>query len=308
MLSAELFKEKCIAKTDIIESMSCDRATWIYGIGTGGEILWRVLSERGVEVAGFIDRKADSITEFKGVPVVRIDEVNSQHAFIVISLLAYSWEVEKGCRDAGFDTGDIYYIAAGELATNKDFEYRGCLIGKNTYGYETLLEHYPIVKSIGRYCSINRTARIWNNHPTDFITHSPILDSPMMMDWEIYINRRSFVTKYGRYHTNASYEDSPIRKNKPVIIGNDVWIGANVVILPGVTIGDGAILAAGAVITRDVEPYAVVGGVPAIVIKYRFTNEQIKVLERIRWWDWDDDYLEEHIERLYSSELFFKDI
>jgi acetyltransferase-like isoleucine patch superfamily enzyme len=69
-------------------------------------------------------------------------------------------------------------------------------------------------------------------------------------------------------------------------IGNDVWIGGKAMILSGVTIGDGAVVAAGAVVTRDVPPYAIVGGAPARVLKYRFTPEVIEKLQRIKWWEW----------------------
>lgn len=74
-------------------------------------------------------------------------------------------------------------------------------------------------------------------------------------------------------------------------IGNDVWIGNNAVIKYGVTIGDGAIIAAGAVVTKDVEPFSIVGGVPAKVIKYRFTPEQISFLLSFKWWNRDLDWL-----------------
>ncbi len=69
------------------------------------------------------------------------------------------------------------------------------------------------------------------------------------------------------------------------MIGNDVWIGQDVLVLPGVTIGNGAILAAGAVVTKDVEPYSVVGGVPEKKKKKRFTDKQISQLELIQWWN-----------------------
>ncbi len=72
-------------------------------------------------------------------------------------------------------------------------------------------------------------------------------------------------------------------------IGNDVWIGGKAMILSGVTIGDGAVIAAGAVVTRDVPPYAIVGGTPAKVLKYRFTPEVIEKLQRIKWWEWPVD-------------------
>lgn len=76
-----------------------------------------------------------------------------------------------------------------------------------------------------------------------------------------------------------------------VKIGNDVWIGARAIILDGVTLGDGAIVGAGAVVTRDVPPYAVVAGVPAKVLRYRFESKEIEFLERFKWWDQDIDWL-----------------
>ena len=71
------------------------------------------------------------------------------------------------------------------------------------------------------------------------------------------------------------------------MIGNDVWIGYEAVVMAGVHIGDGSIIAANAVVTKDVEPYAVVGGVPAKMIKKRFPDETIQILEQMKWWDWN---------------------
>lgn len=78
-------------------------------------------------------------------------------------------------------------------------------------------------------------------------------------------------------------------QNKPLRIGNDVWIGCNSTILRGVTIGDGAIIAANALVNRDVPPYAIVGGVPAKIIKYRFNPEVIDKLLELKWWNWSID-------------------
>lgn len=94
-------------------------------------------------------------------------------------------------------------------------------------------------------------------------------------------------------------------------IGNDVWTGMDVTFLPGVTIGDGAVIAAGSVVTKDVPPYAIVGGNPAKALKYRFTKKQIKKLLKIKWWDWplwkvydnidliDSENVDEFIEKFY---------
>ena len=175
------------------------------------------------------------------------------------------------------------------------------------YGYEYLLEYYPIASEIGRYCSINRTAKIWNNHPIDYITTHPMLDYRMFYSRDKQKNRKKYEEKYGRYFNNAKYEDSKLRNNKPIKIGNDVWIGANVVILPGVTIGDGAVLAAGAIVNKNVEPYEIVGGVPAKPIKKRFTDDVIEKLLEIKWWEWSIDEIEENIELFYQPEKFINE-
>ena len=77
----------------------------------------------------------------------------------------------------------------------------------------------------------------------------------------------------------------------PVQIGHDVWLGNSAIILPGVSIGDGAVIGAYSVVTRDVPAYAVAVGNPATVVKYRLSQDQIKALLQIRWWDWDDQFL-----------------
>lgn len=84
-----------------------------------------------------------------------------------------------------------------------------------------------------------------------------------------------------------------------IIIGNDVWVGARATIRDGVTIGDGAIVAAGAVVVADVPPYAIVGGVPAKLIKYRFSTEQIEALQTLKWWDKDEGWLRANFTKLH---------
>jgi len=89
-------------------------------------------------------------------------------------------------------------------------------------------------------------------------------------------------------------------------IGNDVWIGYGATIMPGVTVGDGAIIATKAVVTKDVEPYSIVGGNPAREIRKRFSDEEIKELLVIRWWDWPIEKITEHVRQLTGRELKVK--
>jgi len=85
------------------------------------------------------------------------------------------------------------------------------------------------------------------------------------------------------------------QKTGDTIIGHDVWIGSEAMIMAGVTIGSGAIIAARAVVTKDVEPYAIVGGNPAEFIKYRFKNEKIETLLKLKWWDWSEEKVKEQM-------------
>lgn len=293
-----------ISKIPIIKQFVNNRKIWIYGAGVGGKIVKQVLEEYNISLCGFVDKRADIIREVDGLPVVSIESLNPVADYIIISLRGYDSEVVALCKRHGFGETDIYYIVAGECYNKDDIWYRGCRIGRYTYGYESLLEYYPIAKEIGRFCSINITAKIWNNHPLDYVTTHPILDHPIFNSWENQCQRNKLISKYGKYFNNAEYEDSALRKDLPVVIGNDVWIGANVVILPGVHIGNGAVIAAGAVVSHDVEPYAIVGGVPAKLIKYRYSEEQIEKFLKIQWWNWEVEKIEENIELFYQTDKF----
>ena len=88
-----------------------------------------------------------------------------------------------------------------------------------------------------------------------------------------------------------------------MIIGNDVWIGQDILIVPGVQIGDGAVIAAGSVVTKNVNDYNIVGGNPARHIRNRFTDEQIRALKEIKWWDWPIDKVKAHYHLLQSSNI-----
>jgi len=137
------------------------------------------------------------------------------------------------------------------------------------------------MKSIGRYCSIADQVTIGDyEHPVEWLSSNPFQ----------YNDQRFSFHPAGRME-RVPEEECDFRGTAPVI-GNDVWLGARVQVLRGVTIGDGAIAAAGAVVVKDVPPYAIVGGVPAKVIRYRFDEATIERLLRVRWWRFSPAQLE----------------
>lgn len=153
---------------------------------------------------------------------------------------------------------------------------RRCSLGDYSYiGYNTNIYH----AEIGKFCSISKDVSIGlPSHPSTFISTSPI-----------------FVNKVNG--TGYSWSSRDIFNSVPqkVCIANDVWIGMKSTIMGGVRVGNGAIVAAHSVVTKDVPPYAVVGGVPAKIIKYRFTEDIIAKLLQSEWWNLPDDVLKEKI-------------
>lgn len=104
-----------------------------------------------------------------------------------------------------------------------------------------------------------------------------------------------------RSQAGISFADkSYFNEYEPISIGNDVWIGAGSTILDGVVIGDGAIIAAGSIVTNDVDPYTIVGGTPARLIRKRFTNDQIDFLTQFKWWNKDIKWLENNFQQFHD--------
>lgn len=302
MLGPNEYKDVLKKKIPSIIKRANGRKLYIYGAGTGGKITAELFRYKEIVFEGFIDKRAEEIRNIYGHQVIELSKVEPENSYIILALRGYDSDAIDTIKRAGFKDDDFYVIAAGFGYNSEDIIYKGCYIGRYTYGYENLLEFFPLATNIGRYCSINGTARIMNNHSLDCVTTHPFLDHPLYMDWDAYLERKKYLEKYGIHKKNNSFENSPIRKNESVVIGNDVWIGANVIILPGTTIGDGAVLAAGAIVTKDVAPYAIVGGCPAREIRKRFDDYTIQKLLQIKWWEWEHRFIEENIELFFQPQ------
>lgn len=142
--------------------------------------------------------------------------------------------------------------------------------------------------TVGAFCSIGPRALLGGlgRHPTNYLSTHPAFYS---------------ITK----QAGATFADRTYYSEQATLeVGNDVWIGANAIILDGLKIGDGVIVAAGSVVTKSIPPYAIIGGCPARVIRYRFDEKDIERLLSIRWWDLSDPTLRKVAEYLRGDDVY----
>lgn len=177
-------------------------------------------------------------------------------------------------------------ITVGDFTMYNDFVHDPCEFEKNN-----VLYHYPINQDhlkIGKFCSIACGAKFLFNSANHTITSLSTYPFPLFFEeWDSDIRE-----------VTAAWDNKG-----DIVIGNDVWIGYEAVILAGVTVGDGAIIGTRAVVTKDVPPYTVVGGVPARPIKKRFPDETVAALLKLRWWDWPTDQIKRHLTAIRSGDL-----
>lgn len=192
-------------------------------------------------------------------------------------------------------TGDMQTIYLKDVITNPNIEvgdytmYNDFVNDPTLFEKNNVLYHYPINHDkliIGKFCSIGCGTRfLFNsaNHTLKSLSTYPF--HLFFEEWNLDIKDVAY-----------AWDN---RGN--ITIGNDVWIGYEAVIMSGVTIGDGAIIGARAVVTKDVPPYTIVGGVPAKPIKKRFAEETISALQRIRWWEWSKEKIAININAIQTG-------
>jgi len=169
-------------------------------------------------------------------------------------------------------------IIVGDYTMYNDFVNDPTMFEKNNVIY-----HYPINNDnliIGKYCSIACGTKFMftsgNHNMTSFSTYP-------------------FPIFYEEWGLNGTDITEAWDNNGDIVIGNDVWIGYEAVIMQGVRIGDGAIIGTRAVVTKDVPPYTIVGGVPAKEIRKRFSEEVIVKFIKLQWWNWDDETVQKNL-------------
>ena len=176
-------------------------------------------------------------------------------------------------------------ITVGDYTMYNDFVNDPVGFEKNN-----VLYHYPINRDrliIGKFCSIACGAKFLFNSANHTLSSLSTYPFPL------------FFEEWGLEKRNVA--ESWDNKGD-IVLGNDVWIGYEAVIMAGVTIGDGAIIGARAVVTKDVPPYTVAGGIPAKPIKKRYPEETIAALSELKWWDWPENRIAQNLHAIQAGE------
>ena len=194
-------------------------------------------------------------------------------------------------------TGDRQIVYLRSVVTNPDIEigeytiYNDFVNDPRDFEKNNVLYHYKINHDklkIGKFCSIACGAKFLFNSANHTLGSLSTYTFPIFFEeWEL---------------DPKNVADAWDNKGD-IVVGNDVWIGFEAIILSGVKIGAGAIIGARAVVTKDVEPYTIVGGVPARPIRKRFDDKTIEELLRIRWWDQDAEKIKENLPAIMSGDI-----
>lgn len=175
-------------------------------------------------------------------------------------------------------------ISVGEFTMYNDFVNDPMQFERNNVLYQYPINHDKLI--IGKFCSIACGAKFIFNSANHTLSSFSTYPFPIFFEeWGLDIK-----------DVAVAWDNKG-----DIVIGNDVWIGYEAVIMASVTVGDGAIIGTRAVVTKDVPPYTIVGGVPAKPIRKRFDNETLDELLKIRWWDWPEEKIARNIQAIQSG-------
>lgn len=298
----------------------------IFGYGRRGRLVEKYLSSR---IAYFVDNDPSMWREKSSKvkvcnPLVLRQEDKKTTCVIVMSYYykAILWQLEE----MGFQE-NVHFVngldALGDIL-NKEIEkdqktsfdptkvwLRGNprIEGQCAFsGNNVILDGSHLINTaMGRFSFVGRNCRIRNTKIGKFCS----IGAEVMIGLERHPSRDFISTYPAFYMEKATGSPSFVYKQlfkdeEPVQIGSDVWIGSRAIILGGVNVGDGAIIGAGALVIKDVEPYSVVGGLPAKLIRMRFSQENIKKLLDFAWWDRDIEWIRKNAELFSNEKVFFE--
>ncbi|GAB4225024.1 MAG: hypothetical protein Kow0049_02010 [Stanieria sp.] len=216
-----------------------------------------------------------------GIPFILVEAARKEGRWLYLRSRYLGVDFGRGCNaDEQCQFGDRVKIYANTILANVKID------SYSYVGGDSILKNC----SIGKFCSIAPEVRVGLGiHPVNNVIS----------------------TYPGFYSASASGAfkfncDSSIEEYKQVVIGNDVWIGTRAIILDGVTIGDGAVIATGSVVTKDVEPYTIVGGVPAKLIRRRYSPIEAQELIDFAWWDKGYDFCADNAQLFLNPQTFFQ--
>lgn len=201
-------------------------------------------------------------------------------------------EVKNSTLGENVIVGNNAIIIDSELESNISINRNNYLL-RSKVGMFTYTGIGSSIRSaeVGRFCSLAWNVSIGGgNHNFDRVTTSPLWRFNMLDGLILnHTENKELAKRYGEFGN--------------CVVGHDVWIATNAIIVRGVKIGNGAIIGAGSVVTKDVPPYAIVAGVPAKIIRFRFSDEVISDLEELAWWNWPLEAIREHRELIYNTKV-----
>ena len=297
-----LDKRFCFMKWDFDEVLKKNlngRKLVVWGTGKTSQMVSGVVSKYS-PIEFYISRDANEILHFMNKDVYPYTpNIAKQQYYIVILAHEMHSDIRYNLLASGFEKFIDYYDFCDCFSRSAplpfDIDFNTCNLGKGSYFGFDLPTICDYIKSIGRFTSINNNVYLIHNHQINMI------GTGVFYEW---FNEKD--TKLAKQNRDAAIANTT--GTLKVSIGNDVWIGANVFINASrcSKIGDGAVIGTNSLVLDDVPPYAIAYGSPARVREYRFTSQEIEILQRVKWWNWSDEKIACNAEFLIYPEKFFQ--